>query len=224
MRQDKKGDSMNIIFDLDSTLATIEGIDELGIMKNLQDRIKPLTHLAMSGQISFGESFQKRLSILKPSMKELNHLGQLYLENITPYAREVVASLKLHHRIFLVTGAIDHCALPISQSLGINHVYTNKVIFSNNGEYSELDKTIPLWRNRGKTEVLEWIKKSYPEKTMMIGDGYTDLEAGADLFVCFAGVVERQEVLAKADYTIYDLRQIRKLINQYSNCDNSIIC
>jgi phosphoserine phosphatase len=33
----------NVIFDLDSTLSSIEGIDELGKLRNMGERIKSLT-------------------------------------------------------------------------------------------------------------------------------------------------------------------------------------
>ncbi|KAK7838754.1 phosphoserine phosphatase [Quercus suber] len=51
---------------------------------------------------------------------------------------------------------------------------------------------------------------------VMIGDGATDLEArkpgGADLFICYAGVQHREAVAAKADWVVFNFRD---LINSF---------
>ncbi len=203
---------MNIIFDLDSTLTTIEGIDELGVMKNLQERITTLTNKAMSGKIPLSEVFEERLSILKPTQDELSLISELYLKNITPYASELIRILKKKHRVFIVTGGYETCVLPVAKYLEVDRIYANKIIFNQKGEYVGLDKTIPLWRNGGKGEIVQLIKKTYPGQSMMIGDGFSDLEAGADKFVCFAGVMQRKEVMKEADHIIYDLRKVLNFV------------
>jgi len=73
----------NIIFDLDSTLSSIEGIDELGKLRNMGKRIKRLTREAMSGRLPFGEVFIHRLELIKPTKNELKIIGKLYKNNIT---------------------------------------------------------------------------------------------------------------------------------------------
>ena len=46
----------------------------------------------------------------------------------------------------------------------------------------------------------------------MVGDGATDLEArqpgGADIFIGYGGVVERPSIAAKADWYVYDIRDL----------------
>ena len=47
---------------------------------------------------------------------------------------------------------------------------------------------------------------------VMVGDGATDLEArqpgGADMFIGYGGVVERPSIASKADWYIYNIRDL----------------
>ena len=49
-------------------------------------------------------------------------------------------------------------------------------------------------------------------RLVMVGDGATDLEArqpgGADIFIGYGGVVERPSVASKADWYIYNIRDL----------------
>lgn len=203
---------MNIIFDLDSTLTTIEGIDELGAMKNMQEHIKNLTDRAMAGEISLDAVFHERLSLIQPTKTDLEMVGQLYLANITPNAKEVVSKLKNYHRLFIVSGGYDLCVKPVAEYLEIENFYANRIHFDENGNYVGLYTSIPLWRDGGKAVLVQEIKKNYPVKTIMIGDGISDLEAGADQFIYFAGVVHRQAVADKAQQIMYDLAELDRFI------------
>ena len=55
----------NVIFDLDSTLVSIEGIDELGRMVGKESEIQKLTDAAMRGDVTLEEVFEKRLQIIR---------------------------------------------------------------------------------------------------------------------------------------------------------------
>ena len=49
-------------------------------------------------------------------------------------------------------------------------------------------------------------------RLVMVGDGATDLEAkspgGADIFIGYGGVVERPSIASKADWYVYDIRDL----------------
>jgi phosphoserine phosphatase len=198
----------NFIFDVDSTLVTIEGIDELGNLKNIKKRIANLTNEAMSGKIPFSEVFLKRLELIHPTQKELKRIELLYLENITPKAKLVVSKLQNLGNVFVVTGGYDICCNALTDYLNIprNHVYTNKILFDNKGNYLGIDESIPLWKNNGKAEITTQIMQKYPGMTVCIGDGISDFEASqsADRFIYFGGVVFRDEVAIQTPYVIRD--------------------
>lgn len=54
-------------------------------------------------------------------------------------------------------------------------------------------------------------------RLVMVGDGATDLEArqpgGADIFIGYGGVVERPSIAAKADWYMYDIRDLIKSLH-----------
>lgn len=203
---------MNIIFDLDSTLATIEGIDELARIKGVGDRIVAMTNDAMAGKLPLDQVFKKRLEIINPTPKDLQQIANLYLQNLTLHIKHTIKALQTpQNKLFIVTGGYYECAYPVAKYLGIKNLYANKLLFKGD-KYLGLDEEIPLWKNGGKGEVVNLIKDKYPGYTVMIGDGYSDYEAGADKFICYAGVVERPEVTNLADEVIYDIRDLKDLL------------
>lgn len=52
-----------IFFDCDSTLSTIEGIDELAKLKGKEGRVSILTDKAMNGDLDLSEVYGKRLKL-----------------------------------------------------------------------------------------------------------------------------------------------------------------
>lgn len=205
---------MNIIFDLDSTLTTIEGIDELGAMKNLKKEISELTNRAMSGEITLEEVFEKRLKLIKPKLSDLYKLGELYTNNITPYAKDAIDILKKQHQVFILTGGYDIPTMAVAKKLEIKetNVFANKLIFDEFGNYQKIDKGIPLWQHNGKKRIVNRIKNN-KEKTIMIGDGMGDAEANADIFIYFSGVIYRENVAKKADFVIQNLIDVIQFIH-----------
>src|SRR6266576_1303216 len=53
-----------LAMDMDSTLITIECIDELGAFLNLKNKISDITAQAMRGEIDFPESLRRRVALL----------------------------------------------------------------------------------------------------------------------------------------------------------------
>ncbi|MCC5790262.1 MAG: hypothetical protein JJT75_11550, partial [Opitutales bacterium] len=62
-----------IVFDCDSTLSTIEGVDELARLKgeSVYRDIEAMTNSAMNGEIAVEEVFAKRLALLNPSRDDV---------------------------------------------------------------------------------------------------------------------------------------------------------
>jgi phosphoserine phosphatase len=67
-----------IIFDCDSTLSAIEGIDELGRLRgpDVFARVEAMTHDAMNGKISVESVFGERLRIIQPRAADVAAVGK----------------------------------------------------------------------------------------------------------------------------------------------------
>ena len=66
-----------IVFDCDSTLSSIEGVDELARVKGptLFAEVEAMTHAAMDGKISVESVFGQRLEIIQPSRDDVAAVG-----------------------------------------------------------------------------------------------------------------------------------------------------
>ena len=105
-----------------------------------------------------------------------------------------------------MTGGYRAAVLKTTNFLGIDpdRVFANELIHDKNGNFIDLDWTIPLWKPQGKTDIVNQVIKNYRYTTVIIGDGMTDFEAGkvSEMFICFAGVIRRERVANKADHVI----------------------
>ena len=84
---------MCVCFDCDSTLSTLEGIDELAARLNLESKIAPLTAAAMDGRIAIEAVYARRMALIKPDRESLMWLGQRYIATLVPGAHEAFAIL-----------------------------------------------------------------------------------------------------------------------------------
>ena len=79
-----------VIFDCDSTLSAIEGIDELAV--HCRENVAQLTDAAMRGVIPLEEVYGRRLDLVRPTRAAIVALGLQYVARLVPDARETVAS------------------------------------------------------------------------------------------------------------------------------------
>ena len=85
-----------IIFDCDSTLSAIEGIDELARVRGPQvfARVEAMTREAMDGRIPVEEVFGRRLEIIRPRLADVVAVGRQYVATEEPTALATIATLK----------------------------------------------------------------------------------------------------------------------------------
>lgn len=205
-----------VVFDCDSTLSKIEGIDELARLKGQKKKVAKLTKEAMEGRLSFRTALEERLEIVRPSQRDLDWLGRQYIKNLLADARETVFLLrKAGKRVFLISGGYRPAIETMARHLDVplEDVRAVDLEFDQEGNYLRPNRRNPLARDRGKTMVLKSISRE--GKTLFVGDGATDLEAkdAVDLFVGFGGVASRPLVKKNAPIFINkpSLRPILKL-------------
>lgn len=213
-----------ILFDCDSTLSTIEGIDELqeGLDAEARAKIRALTDAAMDGELPLEEAYGARLEVVRPSRAALEAVGRLYVETAVPRAVETVAALhSLGKRVEIVSGGIRQAVLTLAAHLGIvpERVHAVDVLFAEDGSYRDFDRSSPLARSGGKPEVARALAPD--GRAALVGDGATDLEARPALsrFVCFAAVARREAVVGAADAVVEELDLARTLPHLLSKAE-----
>lgn len=195
----------SVIFDCDSTLSAIEGIEELAHAH--REEITRLTEAAMRGEIPLEDVYGQRLELVRPTRDQVTALGERYVRTLVTDARETIAALLSEGiEVRVISGGIRQAVVPLALALGLPEgaVAAVDVHFDENGEYAGFDESSPLARSGGKRTVLAQWMPELPRPVMLVGDGATDLEAcpPADTFVAFAGVVERQLVIDAADVVV----------------------
>ncbi len=192
-----------VLFDCDSTLSAIEGIDELAV--HCRDDVEQLTDAAMRGHIPLEEVYGRRLRLVQPTRAAVETLGREYVARLVPDAAETVAALHAAGvEVRIISGGLLPAVLAVARAVGIDarRVAAVDITFNADGSYAGFDHTSALTRSGGKLATIE--RWSVDRPAMMVGDGTTDLEArpAVDFFVAFAGVVERPNVVSAADVVV----------------------
>ncbi|WP_198246893.1 HAD-IB family phosphatase [methane-oxidizing endosymbiont of Gigantopelta aegis] len=194
-----------ICFDCDSTLSTVEGIDELARKSGAFDQVAALTNQAMNGEIALQEVYGKRLQLIKPDKQAIDWLAQLYIMQMVDDVDTVISRLQQAGKdIHIISGGIRQAILPLAEKLNIPaaKVHAVNIVFDDEGRYQGFDTQSPLARSGGKAEICKQL--SADKKTAMIGDGNTDLEAkhAGAVVIGFGGVAARERVKQEADYFV----------------------
>ena len=198
----------SVIFDCDSTLSAIEGIEELAA--DCRAEVSRLTEAAMQGDVPLEEVYGRRLALIQPTREQVQALGRRYIEAVIPDALDVVTALR-HEGVDVrvISGGLRIAVCALARALGVpdHEVAGVDVHFDRHGRYVSFDADSPLTRSGGKREVVSSWAGTLPHPVMRVGDGATDLEVAplVGLFVAFAGVVERPNVVAAADIVVRSL-------------------
>jgi phosphoserine phosphatase len=192
-----------VLLDCDSTLSAIEGIDELAV--HCREDVERLTDAAMRGRIPLEEVYGRRLELVRPTRAAIEALGRQYVARLVPDARETIAALQAAGvDVRIISGGLLPAVLAAADAVGVSadHVAAVEISFNEDGSYAGFDAASLLAANGGKRRAIEQWNVDRP--AMMVGDGNTDLEArpAVDMFVAFAGVVERPSVVGAADAVV----------------------
>jgi phosphoserine phosphatase len=210
-----------LIFDCDSTLSGIEGIDELGRLRSadIAAQVAQLTTDAMEGRVPIDDVFGLRLGLIQPSRQECASLAQRYLDRVEPHAKCVITTLKGESwDIAMISGGFVPCIAPLAAYLGIDRIEAVPLYFDASGAYAGYGTDYPTTRNGGKLDVVRQLKaEGAYTTTVMVGDGVSDLETkpGVDLFIGFGAYVSRSKVRAQADGFIHGLDELPVLLQTF---------
>lgn len=193
-----------IVFDCDSTLSAIEGIDELGRCKGPEvfARVEAMTNDAMNGKISVEAVFGERLRIIRPSAADVAAVGRRYIETVEPTAVVALAALRAAGWTpVILSGGFRNAIRPLADYLRVERVEAVDLFFDEVGGYAGFDEAYPTTRSGGKPEVIARLRSEFgAERVVMVGDGVSDLETKpvVELFVGFGRYVAREKVRAGA--------------------------
>jgi phosphoserine phosphatase len=207
----------SIVFDVDSTLSGVEGIDWLAAQRGPEIAAwsAGLTERAMEGEIPIEAVYAERMRIVKPSLPEIQQLGKVYVDRIAAGAAETIGALRAHDiKVVMISGGLREAILPLAGKLGVGeeNVYGVSVFFDEQGRYAGFDDASLLTRQTGKRTTVGQMDLKGP--ILAVGDGMTDCEIKPVVqgFAAFTGFTRREAVIERADYVIETFDQLRDMI------------
>src|SRR5919106_2674680 len=108
----------SVIFDCDSTLSAIEGIEELA--HGHREEIARLTEAAMRGEIPLEDVYGLRLDLARPTRAQVEALGERYVRTLVTDARETIAALVAEGiEVRVMSGGIRQAVVTLALALGL---------------------------------------------------------------------------------------------------------
>ena len=208
-----------VTFDIDSTVCTDEGIDELASFLNKGQEVGELTRLAMEGKVTYTDSLRRRLEIIRPSLEDFQLFRKQKAISFSPGIEALVKRLNdLRVPVYLITGGFYDLVDDVAKLLGVpkENVFANKILFDKDGKYGGFDSSQLTSRDTGKAEVIAELKKRYGfERLVHVGDGMTDASAcpPADAFIGYGGNQVRERVRLVSKWYVVDFREMLDELN-----------
>ncbi len=206
------------VFDFDSTLTRVEALDVLAEM-TLQGRInrdevieeiQKITNLGIDGDISFTESLERRIQLLKAHRQ---HLEPLVAELREKISKSIASNKEFFEKfsddIYVISCGFKEFIDPIVAEYNIpsERVYANTFTFDEEGNITGFDENNVLATHNGKIECLKQL--DLKGEVQVIGDGYSDYvmrEAGiAHKFFAYTENVHREKAATNADHVAPNL-------------------
>jgi len=167
-----------LAMDMDSTLITIECIDELGDLAGCKSEIAAITAQAMRGELDYPQSLRKRVALLAQLPESA--LERVYEERLrlTAGAEALLAACKRHSvRVLLVSGGFTFFTERLKARLGIDYTISNRLEVSG-GRLTGglLGDIVDAQAKATKFAALLEELCAAREQTVAIGDGANDLK------------------------------------------------
>ena len=115
-----------VAMDMDSTLITIECIDEIADMQGLKPQVAAITEAAMRGELDFAASLKQRVALLEGL--DASALQRVYDERLklSPGAETMLAAVqKAGLKTLLVSGGFTFFTERLKERLGLDYTHAN---------------------------------------------------------------------------------------------------
>ncbi|MEE4243186.1 MAG: phosphoserine phosphatase SerB [Desulfopila sp.] len=165
-----------VVFDMDSTLISVEVIDELARLAGVGNEVAAITESAMRGEIDFQESFRRRVGLLKGlDAEKLAGINEKL--PLAEGAEIVTKTLKgLGYKLGILSGGFTFVGEFLKEKLGFDYIYANTLDIVD-GKVS--GKVVgEIIDGERKAELLKMIAHKENinlEQTIAVGDGANDL-------------------------------------------------
>ena len=165
-----------LIADMDSTIITVECLDELADFAGRKAEVSAITDRAMRGEIAFETALRERIAML--TGLSINALEQAYAERVrlTPGARVLVRTMAAFgaHTV-LVSGGFSFFTERVAAAAGFHAQRANRLIFED-GRLTGVAEPV-LGREAKLAALREFCTANglFEHQALAVGDGANDL-------------------------------------------------
>ncbi len=166
-----------LVADMDSTMITVECIDELADYAGIKPRIAEVTERAMKGELDFAAALDARVALLKGLEEAAIERCLRERVELMPGAVTLVRTMRARGATaVLVSGGFTRFAEPVGARIGFDRVIANRLVIAD----GVLDGTVarPIVDSNTKLETLLAMRGELgldAAATLAVGDGANDL-------------------------------------------------
>ena len=166
-----------LIADMDSTMITVECIDELADYAGIKPQIAEVTERAMRGELDFAAALDARVGLFKGLGEDAIERCLAERVRITPGAEALVKTMRANGaETILISGGFTRFAEPVARQIGFGRAIANRLMIAD----GVLDGTVakPIVDSATKEATLVEAVATLgldPAETLAVGDGANDL-------------------------------------------------
>ena len=166
-----------LVSDMDSTLISIECIDEIADHLNLKPQVAAITELAMCGEIDFAASLTQRVALLKGVSVAALELVYNERLQLNPGAEQLIDGLKKRKIKFcLVSGGFTFFTERLKKRLKLDYAHANQLKIEENSVTGELVGNIVDAQAKAERLLAHCEELGIsPSQAVSVGDGANDL-------------------------------------------------
>jgi phosphoserine phosphatase len=166
-----------LVADMDSTMITVECIDELADYAGIKAEIAVVTEAAMRGELDFAEALDARVALLRDLDAGAIDRCRAERVRLMPGATALIRTMKAHGaRSVLVSGGFTVFAEPVAAEIGFDLAIANRLGIAD----GRLDGLVarPIVDAETKRVTLEAERDALglaTDETLAVGDGANDI-------------------------------------------------
>ncbi len=167
-----------LIADMDSTMITVECIDELADYAGIKPEIAAITEAAMRGELDFEGALDARVALLKDLDEGVIERCLAERVRIMPGAKALVRTMRARGATaILVSGGFTRFAEPVAREIGFDRAVANVLEIADGRLTGTVTKPIVGSEAKERTLVEAIAAQGLaPEETLAVGDGANDLQ------------------------------------------------
>ena len=166
-----------IVADMDSTMITVECIDELADYAGIKPQIAAITERAMRGELDFAAALHARVALLKGLDEAMIDRCRAERVRIMPGAKALVGTMRARGaEAVLVSGGFTRFTGPVAAEIGFNRAVANVLEIADGKLTGRVaGPIVDAQRKRHELEAAMARLSILPDYILAVGDGANDV-------------------------------------------------